>query len=153
MRDIGWLKNTGEIEIMAEKTAYSQAANTGKYEKITGLLGKYDNVRRFWEDQLTGIFLRPALNDLVDEKRRRLERIRILDLGCGSGDGYDLIMGVTTKDPGIYEYITAALTDDMLKEYVGVEINTDLLRQAEEYYGSSPKMRFVEGDLTHGLPP
>jgi len=153
MRDIGWLKNTGEIEIMAEKTAYSQAANTGKYEKITGLLGKYDNVRRFWEDQLTGIFLRPALNDLVDEKRRRLERIRILDLGCGSGDGHDLIMGVTTKDPGIYEYITAALTDDMLKEYVGVEINTDLLRQAEEYYGSSPKMRFVEGDLTHGLPP
>jgi SAM-dependent methyltransferase len=153
MHDIGWLKNTGEIEIMAEKTAYSQAANTGKYEKITGLLGKYDNVRRFWEDQLTGIFLRPALNDLVDEKRRRLERIRILDLGCGSGDGYDLIMGVTTKDPGIYEYITAALTDDMLKEYVGVEINADLLRQAEEYYGSSPKMRFVEGDLTHGLPP
>jgi SAM-dependent methyltransferase len=138
---------------MAEKTAYSEAANTGKYEKITGLLGKYDNVRRFWEDQLTGIFLRPALNDLVDEKGRRLERIRILDLGCGSGDGYDLIMGVTTKDPGIYEYITAALTDDMLKEYVGVEINTDLLRQAEECYGGNPKMRFVEGDLTHGLPP
>jgi SAM-dependent methyltransferase len=137
---------------MGEKKAYSQAANTGKYDKITGLLGKYDNVRRFWEDQLTGIFLRPALNDLVDEKRRRLERIRILDLGCGSGDGYDLIMGVTTKDPGIYEYITAALTDDMLKEYVGIEINTDLLRQAEEYYGSNPKMRFVEGDLTHGLP-
>jgi SAM-dependent methyltransferase len=138
---------------MGEKKAYSQAAGTGKYDKITGLLGKYDNVRRFWEDQLTGIFLRPALNDLVDEKRRRLERIRILDLGCGSGDGYDLIMGVTTKDPGIYEYITAALTDDMFKEYVGVEINTDLLRQAEEYYGSNPKMRFVEGDLTHGLPP
>jgi SAM-dependent methyltransferase len=138
---------------MGEKKAYSQAAGTGKYDKITGLLGKYDNVRRFWEDQLTGIFLRPALNDLVDEKRRRLERIRILDLGCGSGDGYDLIMGVTTKDPGIYEYITAALTDDMFKEYVGVEINTDLLRQAEEYYGSNPKMRFVEGDLTHWLPP
>jgi len=137
---------------MAEKTAYTEAASTGKYEKITGLLGKYDNVRRFWEDQLTGIFLRPALNDLVDEKRRRLERIRILDLGCGSGDGYDLIMGVTTKDPGMYEYITAALTDDMLKEYVGAEINTDLLRQAEECYGNNPKMRFVEGDLTHGLP-
>jgi len=138
---------------MAEKRAYSQAANTGKYDKITGLLGKYDNVRRFWEDQLTGIFLRPALNDLVHEKTRRLERIRILDLGCGSGDGYDLIMGVTTKDPSIYEYITAALTDDMLKEYVGVEINTDLLRQAEEYCKSNPKMRFVEGDLSHGLPP
>jgi len=138
---------------MAEKKAYSEAADTGKYDKRTGLLGKYDNVRRFWEDQLTGIFLRRALNDLVDEKRRRLERMRILDLGCGSGDGYDLIMGVTTKDPGIYEYITAALTDDMLKEYVGVELNSDLLAQAEEYYGNNPKMRFVQGDLTNGLPP
>ncbi|MCK8601000.1 class I SAM-dependent methyltransferase [Desulfoferrobacter suflitae] len=138
---------------MAEKTAYSQAFHSGRYDKASGLLGKYDNVRRFWEDQVTSIFLRPALNDLVENKRKRLERLRVLDLGCGSGDGFDLIMGVTTKDPGIYEYITAALTDDMLKEYVGLDLNEDLLRQAEEYYGQAPKMRFVQGDLTHGLPP
>ena len=137
---------------MAEKKAYSQAFHTGKYDKASGLLGKYDNVRRFWEDQITSIFLRPALNDLVDRKRRRLERVRVLDIGCGSGDGYDLIMGVTTKDPGIYEYITAAITDDMLKEYVGLDINEDLLRQAEEFYGHDSKMRFVQGDLSNGLP-
>jgi len=138
---------------MPEKKAYSQAVHTGKYDKASGLLGKYDNVRRFWEDQVTSIFMRPALNDLVDRKRRRLQRLRILDLGCGSGDGYDLIMSVTTKDPGIYEYITAAITDDMLKEYVGLDLNEDLLSQAEEYYGSDPKMRFVTGDLSDGLPP
>ncbi|MBU0697956.1 MAG: class I SAM-dependent methyltransferase [Proteobacteria bacterium] len=138
---------------MAEIKAYSQAANTGKYDKASGLLGKYDNVRRFWEDQVTSIFMRPALNELVERKRRRLERIRILDLGCGSGDGFDLIMGVTTKDPGIYEYITVALTDDMLKEYVGLEINEDLLRQAHGYYGSNPKIKFIQGDLSNGLTP
>lgn len=138
---------------MAEKKAYTQAFTTGKYDKISGLLGKYDNVRRFWEDQVTGIYLRSFLNNLVENKRKRLERLRILDLGCGSGDGYDLIMGVTKKDPGIYEYVTATITDDMLKEYVGLDINVDLLRQAEEYYGNNPKMRFVEGDLSHGLPP
>jgi len=138
---------------MAEKKAYTQAFTTGKYDKISGLLGKYDNVRRFWEDQVTGIYLRSFLNNLVENKRKRLERLRILDLGCGSGDGYDLIMGVTRKDPGIYEYVTATITDDMLKEYVGLDINVDLLRQAEEYYGNNPKMRFVEGDLSHGLPP
>ena len=55
---------------MAEKVAYSQAASTGKYDKASGLLGKYDNVRRFWEDQVTGIFLRPALNKMVEQKRR-----------------------------------------------------------------------------------
>ena len=115
---------------MAEIKAYSQAAHTGKYDRASSLVGKYDNVRRFWEDQITSISMRPALNELVERKKRNLERIRILDLGCGSGDGFDLIMGVTTKDPGIYEYITVALTDDMLKEYVGLDINEDLLRQA-----------------------
>ena len=42
-----------------EKKAYTQAHSTGKYEKASGLTGKYDNVRRFWEDQNTAIFLRP----------------------------------------------------------------------------------------------
>jgi SAM-dependent methyltransferase len=137
---------------MAEVKAYTQAATTGKYDKASGLLGKYDNVRRFWEDQLTGLFLRPALNDLVQNKFRRLKRLRILDLGCGSGDGYDLIMGVTTKDPGLYEYITAAVRSDMLNAYVGVDINTDLLQQAEDHYGGNPKMRFFREDLSEGLP-
>ncbi|MBL7178122.1 MAG: hypothetical protein ISS66_20045 [Desulfobacteraceae bacterium] len=95
---------------MAERKAYSKAANTGRYDKSSGLLGKYDNVRRFWEDQVTGIFLRPALNDLMERKRRYLDRIRILDLGCGSGDGYDLLMAVITKDPGIYEYVITLLS-------------------------------------------
>lgn len=137
---------------MAEIKPYSQAFNTGRYEKVTGLFGKYDNVRRFWEDQVTGIFLRPYLNDLVNRKKKRLERLRILDLGCGAGDGYDLIMSVTTKDPGIYEYVTAVITEDMLKQYVGVDINGDLLRQGREYLGENSKVDFIEADLSHGLP-
>lgn len=137
---------------MIEKKAYSQAVNTGKYDKITYLTGKYDNVRRFWEDQVTAVFLRKALNDLVDRQKKQLDRVRILDLGCGSGDAYDLIMGITTKDPGIYEYITAAITFETLKEYVGVDINEDLLQQAGEYYGNNPKMRFVTGDIQGKLP-
>lgn len=137
---------------MAEEKAYTQAAGTGKYDKTTGLLGKYDNVRRFWEDQVTGLFLRPALNELVNRKRKRLERIRILDLGCGGGDGYDLIMDVNTKDPGIYDHITAAVTTDILKQYVGVDINEDLLSQAREIYGHLPKLSFVRADMSDGLP-
>jgi SAM-dependent methyltransferase len=137
---------------MAEKKAYTQAFHTGKYDKVSGLLGKYDNVRRFWEDQVTGIYLRPFLDNLVEKKRNQLESLRVLDLGCGSGDGYDLIMGVIRKDPGIYEYVTATITEDMLKEYVGLDINVVLLSQANEYYNGNPKIRFVEGDLSNGLP-
>ncbi|MCK4838419.1 MAG: class I SAM-dependent methyltransferase, partial [Desulfobulbaceae bacterium] len=137
---------------MAEVKAYDKAAGSGKYEKAMGLSGKYDNVRRFWEDQLTGIFLRPALNDLVNYKRKRLERLRILDLGCGSGDGFDLIMGVTSKDPGLYDYIHQAIMPEMLQEYLGVDVNDNLLEQAQEYYGDQPKMRFAKHDLSQGIP-
>lgn len=137
---------------MAEEQAYTQAATTGKYNKASGLLGKYDNVRRFWEDQLTGIFLRPALNELAARKAEALERLRILDLGCGNGDGYDLIMDVNTKDPGIYEYIIAAITPDRLKSYVGVDINEELLTQARAQFEGNAKMSFVREDLSHGLP-
>ncbi|MEA2109304.1 MAG: class I SAM-dependent methyltransferase [Pseudomonadota bacterium] len=134
-----------------EEKAYTQAHGTGRYEKASGLTGKYDNVRRFWEDKSTAIFLRPALNNLVERKRRELERIRILDLGCGSADGYDLLMNVTTKDPGLFEYVTDAITPDMLQEYVGTDINADLLQQAEEHIGHLPKTRFIQTDMSNGL--
>ncbi|MDO9528930.1 MAG: hypothetical protein Q7J27_07215 [Syntrophales bacterium] len=68
---------------MAEKKAYSHAAGTGEYDKSSGLSGKYDNVRRFWEEQVTDFFLRPALNDLVERKRQHLERIRRVYFGSG----------------------------------------------------------------------
>lgn len=137
---------------MCEKTAYSRAFRTGKYDKSSGLLGKYDNVRRFWEDRVSGFFLGPALQDLVERKRQGLEGIRILDIGCGSGDGYDLLTGVTAKDPGAYEYVVSVIPPEMLQEYVGLDLNPDLLRQAEEHYGHLPKVRFLEGDMSDGLP-
>lgn len=137
---------------MTEIKAYSQAAKTGKYDKTSGLSGKYDNVRCYWEDQLTGIFIRPALNELVEYKQNRLERIRIFDLGCGSGDGYDLIMSVTSKDPSLYDYIYQAITPDMFQTYLGVDINDNLLQQARGHYGENPKMHFEKADLGKGLP-
>jgi hypothetical protein len=62
-------------------------------------------------------------------------------------------MNVTTKDPGLFEFITAAITQDMLQEYVGVDINPDLIQQAEEYIGHLPKTRFIQTDLSNGLTP
>jgi SAM-dependent methyltransferase len=138
---------------MAEKVAYSQAVNTGKYERPNGLWGKYDNVRRFWENQVTGMLLRPALNELVKGKRRRLERLRVADLGCGSGDGYDLLMCINSHDPGICDYMTQTITPDMLQQYVGMDVNEDLLSQANEVHGGNPKSNFVCGDFSRGLPP
>ncbi|MFQ5826771.1 MAG: class I SAM-dependent methyltransferase, partial [Dehalococcoidia bacterium] len=79
---------------MYQRSAYDEAVSSGQYQKVTGLVGKYDNVRRLWEDEVMRLFLQPCLQRMVDRKRQRGEGLRILDLGCGSGDGYELIMGV-----------------------------------------------------------
>ncbi|MEJ2313809.1 MAG: class I SAM-dependent methyltransferase, partial [Nitrospirota bacterium] len=130
---------------MTEKNQipYTEAASTGQYVKRSGLEGKYDNVRRFWEDEVTRLFLRPYLKEIVDEKAKRLERLRVLDLGCGAGDGYDLLTGITAKDVGIYEYAVALIDDALLGFYKGIDLNPDLIGQAVELYGGSDKVVFT----------
>ncbi len=138
---------------MTEKNQvpYTEAASTGQYVKKSGLLGKYDNVRRFWEDEVTRLFLRPYLKEIVDEKTRKLERLRILDLGCGAGDGYDLLTGITAKDVGMYEYAVKLINQDLLGFYKGIDLNIDLISQAVEHYGSNDKVVFTKGDISTGL--
>jgi hypothetical protein len=48
-----------------EIDAYNEALSSGQYQKPGGLIGKYDNVRRFWEDEQLGLYLRPYLEQLV----------------------------------------------------------------------------------------
>ena len=137
---------------MATKKPYSEAVNTGQYQRQTGLTGKYDNVRRFWEDEVSRLFVRSLLKDIVERKARKLERLKVLDLGCGSGDGYDLLMGITAKDVGIYEYSVDVMNETVLGKYVGIDLNEDLLIQARELYGSNEKIIFQQGDFSGGLP-
>lgn len=137
---------------MAEKKAYSEAVGTGKYEKPSGLLGKYDNVRRFWEDQVTACFLAPHMHDLVQRKVGQGEGIRILDLGCGSGDGFELLSAATVREAEMSRVNIGVLRPDVLSNYVGVDINEDLICQAESCFGGLPGMQFVQGDLSDGLP-
>ena len=42
-----------------QMAAYTEAVKSGLYAKKTGLTGKYDNVRRYWEDETTRRLLRP----------------------------------------------------------------------------------------------
>jgi hypothetical protein len=54
-------------------------------------VGKYDNVRRYWEDEITRHFLYPHLRKLKAHSLSLLQRrLRIMDLGCGGADGYEL---------------------------------------------------------------
>ncbi len=136
---------------LEQMPAYSEAVQSGHYAKQSGLVGKYDNVRRYWEDEMTRIFLRPYLNKLIDRSRSLMRRLRILDLGCGSADGYELLAGVRQRDAGIYQMEVDLLSDDILGVYKGMDLNEDLLDQARSIYGDNPKMVFGQADFTEGL--
>ncbi|MFO7973510.1 MAG: hypothetical protein R6V12_02630 [Candidatus Hydrogenedentota bacterium] len=69
-----------------QMAGYTEAVKSGLYAKRSGLVGKYDNVRRYWEDEVARIKIRPFLQKLIDRCLGEFRRLRVLDLGCGSAD-------------------------------------------------------------------
>jgi SAM-dependent methyltransferase len=132
--------------------AYSEAVKSGLYAKKTGLVGKYDNVRRYWEDEITRTFLRPHLHKLIERSRARMRRLRIMDLGCGSADGFELLMGVRDRDADLHDVEVNLLAPEVMGLYKGVDLNKDLLAQARTIYGEDQKLQFAQADFTKGLP-
>ena len=132
---------------MAEIDAYNEALSSGQYQKPGGLLGKYDNVRRFWEDEELGIYLRPYLQRLVARKKEHNEGLRILDIGCGSGDGFELITSIHDNKSLISEHNARVIEPNMLESYRGIDINEGLLKQANTIYGSRQNMTFIQSDF------
>ncbi|NIU58925.1 MAG: hypothetical protein GWN67_21845 [Phycisphaerae bacterium] len=132
--------------------AYSEAVKSGLYAKKSGLVGKYDNVRRYWEDEITRQFLRPYLQNLLHRTQSQMQRLRILDLGCGSADGYELLAGVRHRDPDLQDVEVDLLTQDVLNIYKGIDLSKDLVQQARKIYGHNPKMVFELADFTKGSP-
>ena len=132
--------------------AYTQAVKSALYAKRSGLVGKYDNVRLYWEDETTRLFLRPHLQKLIERSRSLMRRVRIMDLGCGSADGYELLTRVRSRDPDLQDDEVDLLTSEALGLYKGIDLNEDLNKQARALYGEDPKMVFQRADFTQGLP-
>jgi SAM-dependent methyltransferase len=131
---------------------YSQAVASGKYVRETGIRGKYDNVRVYWEDEVTRFFIRPHIEALVERRKKQNKGIRILDLGCGSGDGYELLMKMNQSNTGLMENQIYLIPENDLELYKGIEINRDLLHQNVQRWGENPNMEFQWGDFSTGLP-
>ena len=143
---------TGILGPLEQTEAYTEAVKSGLYAKRSGLVGKYDNVRKYWEDEITRIFLRPFLNRLIERSQSTMRRVRILDLGCGSADGYELLMGVRQRDADLKQIEVDLLSEEVLGTYKGVDLNEGLLQQARGIYGGNPKIVFEQADFTQGLP-
>ena len=132
--------------------AYSEAVKSGLYAKKTGLIGKYDNVRRYWEDEITRHFLYPHLKKLIERASLKMQRLRVMDLGCGSADGLELLRGIRDRDPDLEEVEVNLLSPEILGFYKGIDLSGDLLAQGKAIYDGNPKITFAKADFTKGLP-
>jgi len=132
--------------------AYSEAVKSGLYAKKTGLIGKYDNVRRYWEDEITRHFLYPHLKKLIERASLKMQRLRVMDLGCGSADGLELLRGIRDRDPDLEEVEVNLLTPQILGFYKGIDLSVDLIAQGKALYNRNPKITFAKADFTKGLP-
>lgn len=141
-----------EADLEEQMQAYSNAVRSGMYAKRSGLLGKYDNIRLYWEDEITRAFLRPHLQKVIEKRQNEMRRIRILDLGCGSADGYELLAGIRHRDADLQCTEVDLINPTVLGLYKGIDLNQDLLDQARSVYYDNPKMVFEKGDFSEGLP-
>ncbi len=131
---------------------YDQAIGTGLYEKQSGLRGKYDNVREYWEDEVTCYFLSPYISELAADTKKRGRAIRCLDLGCGHGDGYRLLMKIRKQQFSPRAVGNNLLSEDMLELYQGIDINPTMVERARTIFSDNVKMNFRIGDFSCGLP-
>jgi len=93
------------------------------------------------------LFLQPHLQEMVDRQREQGRGLRILDLGCGSGDGYELLMAVKRGDAKLSTHTNIAIEPGLLQCYKGVDLNPELIAQAKVVYDHQSGMTFVHGDF------
>jgi len=142
-----------QLDPEEELQTYEHAVHNGHYARDSGgLAGKHDNVRRYWEDELTGLVVRNALERLLLEKKRALERLRILDLGCGSGEGYELLTSIRRRTSGVETANSLLVTPELVGLYLGVDISHAMVEQGRASYRGNGKIVFERADLREGLP-
>ena len=135
-----------------DRITYKGAVAAGFYQRsIGGLTGKYDNVRRYWEDQITRYVLHDFIGDFVEEKRQSLTRIRVLDLGCGAGEGYEILTNPSQQTLCLATKEIDVMSAEMLGCYKGIDISEVMVKQGRKTYNGSPKMTFCVGDLREGI--
>lgn len=131
---------------------YKPAVATGFYGRDGGgLLGKYDNVRRYWENQATRYALHDFIGPLVARKRRSLSRIGVLDLGAGSGEGYEILASLKKPSDTWTSKELDVMPSDILGYYKGIDISAAMVEQGQQIYSSFPKVHFAQADLADGL--
>lgn len=132
---------------------YSGAVSNGHYDLFRGgLRGKHDNVRTYWEDQIRGIKLRQCLPGMIDWKRKTGEKLRVTDLGAGTGEAYRLMTSWLRGEANLRLNQTTLLPEDMIEAYVGCDLSEAMVEQGNANFADKPNVFFRQGDFSKGFP-
>ena len=135
---------------MSIRTEFYEAAVRFGYYGLdrSGLTGKKDNVRKYWEDISIKLTLRQYLEKILAMKKR----ISVLDLGCGSGEGFELLTHIPVED-----HVNSVDNDFLLnpgdiEQYTGLDISLPMIEQGRTNYTGHEAISFEQCDLSKGLP-
>lgn len=139
-------------ELNVGERTYVQSVARGFYGKnVGGLFGKYDNVRAYWEDELTRVALRPLVRARTQACQAEGRGVRILDLGCGTGQGYELLTRIDQRNLDLQGEHRYVLPPERVDLYLGIDLNEAMVIQGQENYHGASNVRFSQGDLREGL--
>lgn len=134
---------------MLKTEFYEAAVQRGFYGvERSGLFGKKDNVRKYWEDISIKLSIQPVIEKIFEQKNK----IRVVDLGCGSGEGVELLTHIPPSDPIKSINKDFLLTKADLELYKGIDISPSMVKQGKENYPNDPQIQFVEANLDMGFP-
>lgn len=100
--------------------------------------GRHDAVKTMWEEPATRKLLERVTDHLWGD-----DPLRVLDFGCGAGDGLALLRSALSR--------RRVLAPGRL-QYTGLDLNNELLDAARWLHGENDGVQFVHGDVRDGLP-
>jgi len=134
---------------MRKTEFYEAAVRQGFYGlEAGGLFGKKDNVRKYWEDLFIKLSLRNVVSLLLEHK----DKIRIVDLGSGSGEGFELLTHIPMGSEVAALERNFILSADQVAHCVGLDISPAMVDQGRKNYADRPNVTFQQVDLSEGFP-
>lgn len=129
---------------------YETAVSMGFYgREDAGLTGKKDNVRKFWEDIFIKLAARPFIENRISENKK----LRILDLGSGSGEGLELLTHIPPSNSATNVKNDFILRLSDFEMYKGIDISPAMIAQGRANYRDFGNVSFEHANLENGLPP
>jgi SAM-dependent methyltransferase len=128
---------------------YEVAVGAGFYgPDDSSLTGKKDNVRKYWED----ISIKLCLRDVLEELLARERPLRVVDLGCGSGEGFELLTQVPARPHGARHERDFLILPSDIGSYVGLDLSPAMVAQGRRNHAAYAQAQFIEADLSQGFP-